>query len=141
LKLTILLVDDDPNDLALFGIAVEDSVYDIWLHTASDAHQAIERLEGHGSYADRTLHPIPELVLLDIKMPRADAFDFLAWRNHAPNFSSLPVLIFSDSVDKAEVERAMKMGAHSYLPKPFRLQEWHAAIAQVWELGMKLRTC
>jgi hypothetical protein len=63
--LDVLLVDDDRNDLALFGMAVDKADVNIWLQTASGAEQAVEYLEGKDHYSDRAMHPLPDLVLLD----------------------------------------------------------------------------
>src|SRR5208282_3260965 len=88
--LQVLLVDDDHNDRAIFGLAAERTDLDLWLQTASSAQQAMEYLEGGGVYADREMHPLPDLLLLDLKMPGMDGFEFLAWLRALPRFSGLP---------------------------------------------------
>ena len=66
--LDALLVDDDSNDCALFGLAVERTGLNILLQTAPGGEQAIDYLEGRGAYADRSIHPLPDLVVLDLDM-------------------------------------------------------------------------
>ena len=75
--LDILLVDDDRNELALFGVAVDKTDLPIWLQTLVDGEEAIEYLQGHGVYADRSLHPVPNLLLLDLDTRLSRSFDFL----------------------------------------------------------------
>jgi len=133
--LQVLLVDDDHNDRAIFGLAAERTDLDLWLQTASSAQQAMEYLEGGGVYADREMHPLPDLLLLDLKMPGMDGFEFLAWLRALPRFSGLPVIIFSGSEDKHERERAMKLGADHALIKPFGFEEWKTVVREVWEFG------
>ena len=71
-RLDILLVDDDHNDRALLGIAVDKTDLNIWLQSVTDTQQAIDYLEGRDGYGDRALHPVPDLVLSDLNMPPSD---------------------------------------------------------------------
>jgi CheY-like chemotaxis protein len=137
LLLDVLLVDDDRNDLALFGMAADKADVNIWLQTASGAEQAIEYLEGKGSYGDRTMHPFPDLVLLDLVMPGMDGFAFLEWLRAAPVFSKLPVIVLSGLGDQQEIERAMALGADSCLAKPAEFEGWIELARRVWDLGIK----
>lgn len=135
--LDVLLVDDDRNDLALFGMAADKADVNIWLQTATGAEQAIEYLEGKDQYADRAMHPLPDLLLLDLLMPGMDGFEFLAWRKTAPAFAKLPVIILSGLGDKARIERALSLGADSYLAKPADFDGWTGLAKRVWDLGIK----
>jgi CheY-like chemotaxis protein len=135
--LDVLLVDDDRNDLALFGMAADKADVNIWLRTAHSAEQAIEYLEGKGIFCDRALHPVPDLLLLDLIMPGMDGFAFLTWRNTAPAFAKLPVIILSGLGDKARVQRGLELGASGYLAKPADFEGWIELARQVWNLGTK----
>ena len=83
-RLNILLVDDDYNDCALFGIAVQKTGLNIRLETVRDGEEAVDYLEGRGVYADRAMHPLPALVVLDLNMRLSGAFEFLDWRPRSP---------------------------------------------------------
>ena len=133
----VLLVDDDDNHLTLFGIAVRESNCDVRFNTATDGEQAIDYLEGKGIFADRSMHPLPDVLVLDLKMPRMDGFAFLAWRKESPAFSMLPVMIFSGLGDKGEIERALALGASHFLAKPHNLQGYKEVVQAVWEFGIK----
>ncbi len=134
-QLKVLLVDDDFNDLALFGIAVEHTECDIWLQNTSDGLEAIDYMEGRGSYADRSLYPLPGIILLDLQMPFASGFDFLKWRNGSKEFASVPVAILTGSADKKQVDKALGMGANKYFPKPDEFEAWKALVREVWSMG------
>lgn len=138
-RLDILLVDDDHNDLALFGIAVDKSDLNIWLQTAIDGEHAIDYLEGRGVYKDRSMHPVPDLVVLDLAMRLSSGFDFLDWRRASRTFSSLPVIIFSGLAYKGAVDTALEMGAKRFLAKPVQLEGWNEAVRQIWDLGLECR--
>src|SRR3974377_1351328 len=137
LLLDVLLVDDDHDDLVLFGMAAEKAEVDIWLQTATGAEQAIAYLEGKAQYRDRTLHPMPDLLLLDLLMPGLDGFGFLEWRGRSASFYKLRVIILSGLENTREIERAMALGADSNLPKPAEFSGWIDLARRVWEVGIK----
>jgi DNA-binding response OmpR family regulator len=78
-------------------------------------------LEGKGVYADRTLHPLPDVVVVDLKMPRVSGFDLLAWRKASRLFSSIPIVILSGSKNPAEIKRADEMGANKHIAKTLKI--------------------
>ena len=73
---------------------------------------------GEGVYSDRSLYPLPQIVVLDLKMPRMDGFQFLKWLRHTESFASLPVLVFTASMSREDKSRAIAEGANSYFIKP-----------------------
>ena len=89
-RLYILMVDDDYADLALFGMPVDKTDLDIWLQTLSTGQQAIDYLEAKRVCSDPAVHPLPDVVVLDLKMPLLSGFDFLSWRKASLLFSSIP---------------------------------------------------
>jgi DNA-binding response OmpR family regulator len=133
--LHILLVDDD--DCALFGIAVNMTDREIRLRSVTDGEQAVEYLEGRGVYADRVMHPMPDLLVLDLDTRLASGLDFLHWRRASTSFSSLPVVIFGAFVHEGAIRTASGLGANTFIPKPFKFQDWEAVVRQIWDLGME----
>src|SRR6201993_2326891 len=123
-RLNVLLIDEDHSDCALFGIAVDKSDLDIWLQTVSDGGRAIDYLEGRGDYADRSLHPLPDLVVLDLDMRLTGGLEFLEWRRASRGFASLPVVIFSGFAYKGAIDTALVMGAKTFIPKPAEFEGW-----------------
>jgi CheY-like chemotaxis protein len=117
-RVNILHVEDDPNDALLFQHACQKAGVGFDLQSVNDGDQAISYLRGAESYSDRERHPFPQLILLDLKMPRLSGFDVLAWlRNEGP-FKKTPVIILTSSNHETDVKRAYDLGANSYLVKP-----------------------
>jgi len=115
---TVLHVDDDPNDTELLRAAFSKARLPLIIHNAEDGEQAIAYLNGQGSYANRQKYQLPALVLLDLKLPGATGFEILEWVRTHPEFANLPVVVLSGSELKADVQQAYAGGADSYLIKP-----------------------
>ena len=117
---TVLHVDDDPNDTMLLQAASRKARVDFQLQNVEDGERAIAYLSGQEQFADRTRYHMPALVLLDLKMPRATGFEILKWiRSHPhPALSRMPVVVLSGSELKDDIRHAYAEGANSYLVKP-----------------------
>ncbi len=136
----MLLVDDDHNDMALFALAVEQTDTPIWVQTALGVQQAIAYLEGQGQYADRRLHPKPDLVLLDLKMHMGDGFEFLEWRRKSPQHAGTQVVVFTGNQYQSDIQRALQLGATSHIHKPMSYKELKLTVREIWEWGNRLYT-
>jgi CheY-like chemotaxis protein len=115
---TILHIEDDPNDVLLLEHACRKMGLGCNIKRLADGEEAIQYLEGAGDFADRDRFPLPELILLDIKMPRATGFDVLTWRREHEEFKTVPVIVLSSSNHELDVKRAYDLGVNSYLMKP-----------------------
>ena len=115
---TVLHVDDDPNDTELLRAAARKAGVPFALHNAEDADQAIAYLTGKGVYSDRETYQIPALVLLDLKMPRATGFEVLKWIRQRSKLAQIPVVVLSGSELQDDIQEAYKVGANSYMVKP-----------------------
>jgi len=93
-------------------------------------------LEGRSVYADRSRHPLPAMVLLDLDMRLTGGLGFLDWRTPSASFSSLPVIIFSAFACKAAIDEALAMEANTVIAKPFEFEGWKAVVWQIWDLGI-----
>jgi CheY-like chemotaxis protein len=134
---TILLVEDDPNDIFLMERAFAKLGYGASLKAVKDGEEAVDYLAGRGSYQDRGAHPLPGLVLLDLKLPKLSGFEVLAWMRRQPQFTNLPVGVLTSSKEKGDIYRAYSLGATSYMVKPTGfddLQSMVKAIATYWLL-------
>jgi CheY-like chemotaxis protein len=131
----ILHVDDDADDLLLFEHACRKAGLSCQLHAVSDGEEAITYLQGANHFSDRQKYPLPSLILLDLKMPRVNGFDVLAWLRQEEKCRLLPVIVLSSSNHEADVKRAYSLGANSYLVKPVAfdsLVELVQAIERYW---------
>jgi CheY-like chemotaxis protein len=133
---TVLYVEDSTADYELLELASRKCGTPFSLRRASDGEQAIAYLSGMGTYADRDEHPVPDLVLLDLIMPRLDGFELLGWIRSNPTTKSLPVVVLAGSSFRADVRRALELGANSYAVKPSRFEELQVLIDQIADVWL-----
>ena len=115
---TVLLAEDDPDDVWLTQIAFEKARLANPLQVVRDGEEAIAYLRGDGDYADRDRFPWPILLLLDLKMPKMSGFQVLEWLRDESGLEHLPVAIMTSSDHDPDMTRAYELGADSYLIKP-----------------------
>jgi len=115
---TILLVEDDANDVMLFQRAYRKCRLANPLQVVSDGEAALDYLAGSGKHADRVSYPLPALVLLDFKLPRKSGLEVLAWLRSQASLKRLPVVALTSSRERSDVNRAYDLGINSYLVKP-----------------------
>jgi len=115
---TVLLVEDDENDVFFLQRAFDAAGVQNALHIATDGQHAIDWLSGAGEYADRAKHPIPCLLILDLKMPRKTGMEVLQWKREQPLLHYLPTIVLSSSAHRYDIERAYRLGASAFVVKP-----------------------
>ena len=130
-----LLVEDDKNDVFLVRREFKDAPGNIRLEAVSDGVEAIRYLEGQGDYANRSNFPLPHVILLDLKMPRVNGFEFLSWvRTGAPHpVRTIPVVVMSSSGESVDVTRAYSLGVNSYMIKPI---DWESFRERIRVMGV-----
>lgn len=114
----ILVVEDDGNDVVLLKRAFRKTDLANRVVFLPDGEIARDYLAGHEDYADRAAHPLPVLMLLDLKLPRLSGLELLEWMGHQPALRGLPVVILTSSRESRDLEQAYALGANSYLVKP-----------------------
>jgi CheY-like chemotaxis protein len=115
---TILLVEDDPNDVLLIERAFRRANLANPLRVVGDGEAALAYLSGELPYADRDRYPMPLMILLDLKLPRKSGLEVLAWLRQQPGLKRLPVVVLTSSREASDINRAYDLGANSYLVKP-----------------------
>lgn len=115
---TILQVEDDPDDIFLMKEAVLRAGMLAAPQVARDGEEALAYLQGRGEYADRSRHPLPSLILLDLKLPRISGLEVLQWLRQQPGLKRIPVIVMSSSAQAGDIDRAYDLGTNSYLVKP-----------------------
>jgi CheY-like chemotaxis protein len=131
----ILLVEDDPNDILLLQRAFLKSNILTPCHSVRDGEEAIAYLKGDRQYADRDLFPLPQLLLLDLKLPKKTGCEVLHWIRQQPGLKRLPIVVLTSSKQMADVNRVYELGANSYLVKPIAfdaLRELVKTVTRYW---------
>lgn len=130
---TFLLAEDDPYDAFCVEQEFKRGPDHLCLRRVGDGVQAMEYLDGAGEYADRQRYPLPDAILLDLKMPRMNGFEFLEWlRQRTPEaLRRTPVVVLSSSTTEADVSRAYLAGADSYVVKPADMRLYRACIREL----------
>ena len=116
---TILVADDDSNDIFLLKRAFLKAGVDVHMEFVRDGEQVIRYLKT-GDRREET--PMPELLLLDLKMPRVNGFEVLEWIRHQPGLRRLLIIVLTSSDEPRDINRAYDLGANSYLVKPCSIE-------------------
>jgi len=119
----ILVAEDDPTDAFFLQRAFAKTGVMVGLRFVRDGQEAIDYLRGEPPFADRAVHPLPALLLLDLKMPRLNGFEVLHWLKTQPLLKRLLVIVFSSSAEEGDINRAYDLGANSYLVKPHATEQ------------------
>jgi len=134
-KRNVLLVEDLEDDVFLLQRAFKKAEIPAHLRILNDGESAIRYLKGEPPYENRKLFPLPELIILDLKLPKKNGFEVLTWIRQQPKLKHIPVLILSSSDVHPDVNRAYQLGANSFLVKPFaieKLQEMIESMGKYW---------
>ncbi len=119
----LLYVEDDENDVFLVKHALKRVGFVHPLHVVNTGQQALDYLAGNGQFADRTQHPMPCVVLVDVKLPRMTGLELLARLRRQPGLIGLVIIMFTSSHHEPDVESAYKLGANAFLVKPADVDE------------------
>jgi len=129
----ILMVDDNPADIELTSEVLAQSEGHFHVNAVNDGAEAISFLRRHGKYAKA---PVPDLVVLDLNLPRKDGCAVLSSIKADPVLAKIPVVIFTTSQASSDVARSYKLGANCYLKKPGNLPEFVAAVQSMAEFWL-----
>lgn len=127
----ILLVEDDPDDeiLTLRALKNQNIVNEVVV--ARDGAEALDHLFCRGKYADRDPSLLPQVVLLDLKLPKLDGLEVLGEIRSNEHTKLLPVVILTSSKEEKDLVNSYKLGANSYVRKPINFIEFSEAIKQL----------
>ena len=133
---TILVVDDDPNDLILIEWAFREIGVIDCIHTVNGGQQAIDYMAGEGKYSDRSLYPYPTFVTTDLKMPGVDGLAVLEHLKNNPAWAIIPTVVLTASRDLDDIKKAYMLGASSYHVKPNTPDELHRLLRVLHDYWM-----
>ena len=127
-QIEVLLVEDDPGDVMMTREAFQDYKLQNQLHVVSDGAEAMEFLRQEGEYAGR---PRPNLVLLDLNLPRMDGRQVLEAIKSDPDLASIPVVVLTTSENEDDVLRSYSLHANAYVTKPVDFARFIEVIRQI----------
>lgn len=127
----ILLVEDNPDDQILLKRAMKKNHLANEIVVANDGVEALDYLFGTGNFDGRDTSIQPELVLLDLKLPKMDGHDVLRAMRVDPRTKYIPVVVLTSSVEEADMIRSYDLGANSFVQKPIDFEEFVEAAAKL----------
>jgi CheY-like chemotaxis protein len=128
----VLLAEDDPADQELTRRALLEDVIKTDLHIVSDGEMALDYLHQRGPFADAATAPRPDLLLLDLNMPRIDGKEVLRQMRSDPGLRRIPVVVLTTSKQEEDIIRSYDLGCNSFITKPVDIDGF---IRTVRELG------
>jgi CheY-like chemotaxis protein len=127
----ILLVEDNRMDVELTLDAFREARLMNTVHVAPNGQDALDYLFGRGRYADRVTYPLPDLILLDLKLPGVDGFEVLRQIKTTPILKRLPIVILTSSREEGDRALSYDHGANSYLVKPVSFDGFLDVVRQI----------
>jgi len=124
----VLLVEDSPGDVRLTQEAFRDANTLVNLHVAMDGADAMAFLRRRGSYVDA---PRPDLILLDLNLPKMDGREVLAHIKEDENLKTIPTVILTTSEAEADIVKSYQLRANCYLSKPVQLDEFEGLVKSI----------
>lgn len=134
-KLRVLLVEDNPGDVLLITELLSDRKTELEIDVASDGEEALNYLFGRGRYQQAIS---PQLVVLDLNLPRVSGLDVLAILRKDPRMSPLPVVVLSSSDAERDIVESYCRGANTYIQKPVDLRQFQEAVAKIESFWLSL---
>ena len=131
----ILLVEDNPGDVRLSIEALRDARVANELHVVGDGEEAIDFLRQRGRHADA---PRPDIVLLDLNLPRLDGRDVLADIKSDPDLAKIPIIVLTSSTAEQDIQRAYELHANCYVSKPVDFTEFIEAVRSLEGFWLKI---
>ena len=127
--LNILLAEDNEADFKITMRALQSTVLKNRVLRVADGQECLDYLRQQGDYSDEAQYPRPDLVLLDINMPRVDGYGVLTVIKADPGLKMIPVVMLSASKSEEDVRRSYQLGANSFIQKPVEYDHFVQVVA------------
>jgi CheY-like chemotaxis protein len=123
-SMDILLVEDNEADVKITLRAFDKAKLRHKVYVARDGQEALDFVRNQGDFQDKDKFPTPDLILLDIKMPKVDGFGVLKDLKSDLNYGHIPIIMLTSSKDEEDIMRSYKSGASSFIPKPVKYEDF-----------------
>ncbi|SFN88831.1 Response regulator receiver domain-containing protein [Chitinophaga sp. YR627] len=134
-KISILIADDDADDRELIQAAFDENSTQHHISFVENGEELLHYLKRDGHYADETLHPFPQIILLDLNMPKKDGREALRELKANSVFKSIPVIVLTTSQEEKDIINSYELGVNSFIIKPVTysgLVEFTRVLGQYW---------
>jgi CheY-like chemotaxis protein len=135
---TVLLVEDSSDDAFFMKMACQRAGIPHSFQLVTDGEAAIDYLNGNGIYSDRVAYPLPDLVFLDLHMPKRNGHQVLEWIRDRKELAAIPVVMLTSSTEPTDISRAYCLGVTSYLQKLTCPAEFGQAVRVILKYWLEL---
>jgi len=132
----VLLIDDDPGDRELTRRALQQGAFRSDMRVACDGEEALDYLLHRGKYKDPQSAPVPDIILLDLNMPRLSGREVLERLKGTAELKSIPVIVLTTSHQEEDILHSYELGCNSYIQKPVELNRLVSSIQQLGFTGL-----
>ena len=139
-RVVLMMVDDDEDDCLLVQEAIRDACVDCAFHSVQDGAELWDYLNHKGHYGERATAPRPDIILLDLNMPRMDGREVLELLKADRRFRGIPVIILTTSRDSEDVKLCYHLGANSYVTKQSSFEGIVSSIKTIMEYWLEIAT-
>jgi len=137
----ILVAEDEEDYVLLIRRAFEEANLKNPVHFVSTGLEAMAYLKGEGKYSNRDEYPLPELFLLDLKLPGFSGFEIIGWVRSQPGLSGLRIIVLTSSEQMKDVNDAYRLGANSFLMKPYDFADLVHFSRFIGDFWLKMSKC
>lgn len=134
----LLLVEDNEMDVVLTLDAFKEAHLKNTVHVSRTGEAALDYLFARGEFSDRNAHPLPELILLDLKLPGVSGLEVLEEIKSNPGLKRIPVIILTSSAEEGDRALGYDLGANSYLVKPISFEGFLEVVGSIKEYWLTL---
>jgi two-component system response regulator len=139
-RVVLMMVDDDEDDCLLVQEAITEACVDCAFHSVQDGTELWDYLNHKGRYAELATAPRPDIILLDLNMPKMDGRQVLELLKSDPRFRGIPVIILTTSRDSEDVKLCYNLGANSYVTKQSSFEGIVSSIKTITEYWLEIAT-
>lgn len=138
-KIDILLAEDNEDHIFLTKKAIQEARNELVyvVRAVRDGQEAIDFVKRVGKYSDS---PVPDLILLDIKMPKKDGFEVLKELKEDPKYKKIPIIMLTASESEADIVKSYGLGSNSYVAKPVEYEELISKVREIPEYWCKINS-